>query len=238
MDVKDSENNEQQDNDDSSSSSQHNDNANSVDKELEEREIRKKQLHIHWRRNQVLDMLADGYTQTAIASELKVSEGLISQDISYLRNTAKERLREHIEEQLPFAIQQCLIRLQKSLHETVQLKEKLVGEPKLQLQATQIIDDIAVKIVDITAHIEPVNNLLSHIIKKTEKQVNDLKKQADKAEEVKAVGAQSTTVLTTDDTPGTEETSNSDTDAGAGDSADTTESDNTTDAAEQDSRVF
>ena len=77
MDVKDSENNEQQDNHDYSSSSQHNDNANSVDKELEEREIQKKQLHIHWRRNQVLDMLADGYTQTAIASELKVSEVLI-----------------------------------------------------------------------------------------------------------------------------------------------------------------
>ena len=83
-----------------------------------------------------------------------------------------------------------------------------------------------------------MNNLLSHIIKKTEKQVNDLEKQADKAEEVKAVGAQFTTVLTTDDTPGTEETSNSDTDAGAGDSADTTESDNTPDTAEQDSRVF
>jgi hypothetical protein len=208
------------------------------DKELEEQEIKKKQLHIAWRRNQVLSMLADGMTQTDIADKLKVADSTIHEDITYLRTTAKDRLREHIEEQLPFAIQQCLIRLQKSLNETVVLREKLKDEPRLQLQATQIIDDIAIKMVDITAHIEPVNNLLSHIIKKTEKQVNDLKKQADKAEEIKAVGAQSTTVLTTDDTPGTEETSNSDTDAGAGDSADTTESDNTTDTAEEDSRVF
>jgi hypothetical protein len=209
-----------------------------IDKELEEQEIKKRQLHMAWRRNQVLSMLADGMIQTDIADKLKVADSTIHEDMVYLRTTAKERLREHIEEQLPFAIQQCLIRLQKSLNETVQLREKLKDEPRLQLQATQIIDDIAVKIVDITAHIEPVNNLLSHILKKTEKQVNDLKKQANKAEEVKAVGAQSTTVLTTDDTPGTEETSNSDTDAGAGDSADTTESDNTTDTAEQDSRVF
>ena len=208
------------------------------DKELEEQEIKKKQLHIAWRRNQVLSMLADGMTQTDIADKLKVADSTIHEDITYLRTTAKDRLREHIEEQLPFAIQQCLIRLQKSLHETVVLREKLKDEPRLQLQATQIIDDIAIKMVDITAHIEPVNNLLSHIIKKTEKQVNDLKKQIEKAEEVKAVGAQCTTVLTTDDTPGTEETSNSNTDAGAGDSADTTESDNTTDTAEQDSRVF
>ena len=200
-----------------------------IDKELEEQEIKKRQLHMAWRRNQVLSMLADGMIQTDIADKLKVADSTIHGDIVYLRTTAKERLREHIEEQLPFAIQQCLIRLQKSLNETVQLREKLKDEPRLQLQATQIIDDIAVKIVDTTAHIEPVNNLLSHILKKTEKQVNDLKKQANKAEEVKAVGAQSTTVLTTDDTPGTEETGNSDTDAGTGDSPDTTE---------QDSRVF
>ena len=209
-----------------------------IDKELEEQEIKKRQLHMAWRRNQVLSMLADGMIQTDIADKLKVADSTIHEDIAYLRATAKERLREHIEEQVPFAIQQCLIRLQKSLNETVQLREKLKDEARLQLHATQIIDDIAVKIVDITAHIEPVNNLLSHIIKKTEKQVNDLKKQADKAEEVKAVGAQSTTVIATHDTPGTEETINSDTDAGAGDSADTTKSDNTTDTSEEDSRVF
>ena len=154
--------------------------AENTNKELEQQEENKRKLHIAWRRSKTLEYLADGMTHTAIAEKLQIADSTVHEDVTYLRTTAKERLKEHIEEQLPFAIQQCLIRLQKSLHEMVLLKEKHKDNAKIQLQATQVIDDIAVEIVDISAHIEPVNNLLSHIIKKTEKDVSNLKKQAAK----------------------------------------------------------
>ena len=43
-------------------------------------------------------MLADGMTQTSIAEKLQAADSTIYDDIAYLRSTAKENLKEHIEE--------------------------------------------------------------------------------------------------------------------------------------------
>jgi transcriptional regulator len=46
-------------------------------------------------------MRARGLSQTEIARELQVSKALISLDIQYLRNQAKETIKEYVTEHLP-----------------------------------------------------------------------------------------------------------------------------------------
>lgn len=56
---------------------------------------------IEWRRNKVQELLIKGYNQTRVARELKVSNRAISNDVYYLRQQAKESMKEHLEHRLP-----------------------------------------------------------------------------------------------------------------------------------------
>ena len=63
---------------------------------------------LEWRRSKVVEMRARGLSQTEIARELQVSKTLISLDIQYLRNQAKETIKEYVTEHLPEQYQVCL----------------------------------------------------------------------------------------------------------------------------------
>jgi transcriptional regulator len=51
---------------------------------------------LEWRRSKVVEMRARGMTHGEIAHELQVSKASISLDIQYLRNQAKETIREYV----------------------------------------------------------------------------------------------------------------------------------------------
>ncbi len=63
---------------------------------------------LQWRRGKIVEMRAKGMSQIEIAHELQVSEASISSDIQYLRNQAKESIREYATEYLPEQYQVCL----------------------------------------------------------------------------------------------------------------------------------
>jgi transcriptional regulator len=56
-------------------------------------------------------MRARGLSHGEIAHELQVSRASISSDIQYLRNQAKETMREYVTEHLPEQYQVCLTAL-------------------------------------------------------------------------------------------------------------------------------
>jgi transposase len=66
---------------------------------------------LEWRRSKVVEMRARGMSQTEIAHKLQVSKASISSDIQYLRNQAKESIREYVTEHLPEQYQVCLTAL-------------------------------------------------------------------------------------------------------------------------------
>jgi transcriptional regulator len=66
---------------------------------------------LQWRRSKVVEMRSRGLSQIEIARQLQVSEASISSDIQYLRNQAKETIREYIIEHLPEQYQVCLTAL-------------------------------------------------------------------------------------------------------------------------------
>jgi transcriptional regulator len=59
----------------------------------------------------VVEMRARGMSQTEIARELQLSKASISLDMQYLRNQAKESIKEYVTEHLPEQYQICLTAL-------------------------------------------------------------------------------------------------------------------------------
>ena len=66
---------------------------------------------IQWRRSKVIEIRARGMSQAEIARELQVSEASISLDMQYLREQAKESIKEYATEYLPEQYQVCLTAL-------------------------------------------------------------------------------------------------------------------------------
>jgi transcriptional regulator len=50
---------------------------------------------LEWRRSKIVELRARGLSQTEIARELQVSKASVSLDMQYLRNKAKECIKEY-----------------------------------------------------------------------------------------------------------------------------------------------
>jgi transcriptional regulator len=59
------------------------------------------QQQIEWRRDRVLELSSQGFTQSDIATMLQVDKSIISRDLGYLRQQAQENLQKHIHETIP-----------------------------------------------------------------------------------------------------------------------------------------
>ncbi len=67
-----------------------------------------KRQAIVWRRNKVQEFLIKGLNQTQISNTLKISEFTISKDVQFLKQRAKESMKEHLEVRLPIEYQYCM----------------------------------------------------------------------------------------------------------------------------------
>ncbi len=63
---------------------------------------------LEWCRSKVIVMKARGLSRIDIARELQVSKASITSDVQYLREQAKESIREYTTEYLPEQYQVCL----------------------------------------------------------------------------------------------------------------------------------
>jgi DNA-binding NarL/FixJ family response regulator len=59
------------------------------------------QQQMEWRRTQVLQLAADGYSEREIATQLQISQPTIHRDISHLRKQSTERIHKYIDERVP-----------------------------------------------------------------------------------------------------------------------------------------
>lgn len=208
-----------------------------LEQAIEEKELSKKKLHIAWRRGRILEMLADGRTnQTEMAAELKVSDTVIGEDIQYLKAAAKERIRSHLQERLPFAFEVCLTRLEKTKREAIEIYNK-TEEPRIKLQSLALINDTATKVLDLITHNDTILTAMN-LNNRLDKRVDILKQAAAEKEELehKDMKQNSAVITVTEENSDDSERSESDNGESEPDSDTTTTTDD--DTAGQDSRVF
>jgi predicted transcriptional regulator len=67
-----------------------------------------KQQEMEWRRNKVLELSSQGYSEREISEILKINDTAVHRDLVYLRHQAQENLQHHIHETVPEAIELVL----------------------------------------------------------------------------------------------------------------------------------
>ena len=71
-------------------------------------------MQVEWRRNKVLELLSKGDSQSDIAKTLQVDLSIISRDVYFLRQQAKQNIKRYIDERLPEEYEKCLVGLMQS----------------------------------------------------------------------------------------------------------------------------
>ena len=103
--------------------------------------MQQRQKHIDWRRDKVLELSVKGHNQTNISKILNIHKSTISRDIEYLRTIAKENLKQHIEDRLPFEYEQCLQGITQIIQHVWMLSEKSDNNIKEKLQSLSLAKD-------------------------------------------------------------------------------------------------
>jgi hypothetical protein len=93
---------------------------------------------IEWRRNIVLEKLAKGYSQSQIAKELRLNPSTISLDVQFLKERARNELKTHLTERLPFEHARVTSGINNLLQRTHDILDKTT-DPKMQLQTISVL---------------------------------------------------------------------------------------------------
>jgi hypothetical protein len=99
------------------------------------------QQQVDWRRDRVLELSSQGYSQSDISTVLQMDKSVISRDIAHLRHRARENLKRHIHQTIPEEYQKACNTLNQLLRMTWAIVSKTEDE-KTRLQALVLINDV------------------------------------------------------------------------------------------------
>lgn len=98
---------------------------------------------IEWRRNKIQELAVKGYTQSDICQILQLSKYTVSRDIKFLREQARETIKNHIHERLPYEYSKCIKGLDEIIKESwsIAAKAEEVGNNRDRLSSLALIKD-------------------------------------------------------------------------------------------------
>jgi hypothetical protein len=135
---------------------------------------RKKQQQLEWRRQRVLTLLAEDYSQNEIASLLQVSPASISKDVAYLRDQSKLLLRIHLKETFPLEYQQALINLKSIRREAREMLRKPETDERVKTRLFLVIKDITESIMNIVLKGDAIDDTIAFMEQKTEQTTENM----------------------------------------------------------------
>jgi predicted transcriptional regulator len=130
---------------------------------------------IEWRRSKVVEMRSRGMSQIEIANELQVSKQSISSDMQYLRNQAKESIREYATEYLPEQYQVCLTALDEIIKRVFDILENS-PDNREKLQGMELFKDTHLVKLELLSNATTIDSALNYIRNKQEQHDNNNKK--------------------------------------------------------------
>ena len=130
---------------------------------------------MEWRRDRVLELSSQGFSQSDIATVLHVNKSIISKDMARLKQLARENLQHHISETIPAEYQKSMNSLDQVLRMTWSIVGKTVDE-KTKLQALALINDVNKYRTDLVTNGIIVNDALRIVQSKAEHLSNEEKK--------------------------------------------------------------
>jgi hypothetical protein len=117
---------------------------------------------VQWRRDRVLELSSQGFSQSDIAFALHVDRSIISREVAYLKHQAKDNLQHHIHEVVPEYYQKCLWGMKRILKQTLEIGEQS-PDPKIKLEANKIAIDCYKYIMDLNTNGSIVTDAMNRV---------------------------------------------------------------------------
>ena len=92
---------------------------------------------IDLRRDRVLELTSQGYSQRQIANILQVGHSTVGNDVTFLRQKAKENIKSYVDERLPEEYEKCLVGITSIIREALTTSHK-TQDNKERIQALSL----------------------------------------------------------------------------------------------------
>ena len=131
-----------------------------------------KKQQLEWRRDKINELLIKGFSQSEISRMLSIDKSAISRDLQCLKEQARDTIKNHIGERLPYEYNKCLQGLEEIIKESwiIATKADKTGDTKEKLQSLALISDTYSRKMDLLTNA----GLLSDSIKWIEQQKEKL----------------------------------------------------------------
>jgi predicted transcriptional regulator len=130
---------------------------------------------LEWRRSKVIELRSRGLSYQEIARELQVSKASITSDVQYLREQAKESIKEYATEHLPEQYQVCLSALDTILKHAYEILET-TDDNREKLQAMEPFKDTHLVKLELLSNAITIDSALSYIRNKQQQQQGERQK--------------------------------------------------------------
>jgi 1-aminocyclopropane-1-carboxylate deaminase/D-cysteine desulfhydrase-like pyridoxal-dependent ACC family enzyme len=124
---------------------------------------------VQWSRDKVVELRGIGLTYAEIAQQLQVSTSLIGTDVQYLREQAKENIKEYVTQHLPEQYQICLSALDTVLKNAYVIMQKS-EDNREKLQALQLLKDTHLVKLELLSNATTIDSALNYIRNKQQEQ--------------------------------------------------------------------
>ena len=132
--------------------------------------LTKKQEALLWRRNKVLQMSMAGMSQMDIADALKISQGSVSLDISYIKEESREQLQSVITDIIPLQWRRTRMALQFIEREALQLWKNAQNDT-MKMHALALFSDTYQKEFELCANSTVLDEAIKFVSTNNMKQV-------------------------------------------------------------------
>ncbi len=126
---------------------------------------------LEWRRSKVTELRARGFSYAEIAQELQVSRTSIASDVQYLREHAKQSIKEYTTQHLPEQYQICLSALDTILKNTFVILQKS-QDNREKLAAMELFKDTHLVKLELLSNATTIDSALNYIRSKQSQQNN------------------------------------------------------------------
>jgi predicted transcriptional regulator len=113
---------------------------------------------LEWRRSKVVELRSRGLSYGEIARELQVSKASITSDVQYLREQAKESIKDYVTEQY----QVCLVALDSIIKRAFDIIETS-DENREKLQAMELFKDTHLVKLELLSNATTIDSALNYI---------------------------------------------------------------------------
>jgi DNA-binding Lrp family transcriptional regulator len=154
--------------------------------------VEREQQIISWRREKVLEFLAQGHTsQREISQKLGVSEPTVSRDIAFLTRQSKENLKFYVEQRMPLEIEKCYTGLNIVLRQAFEITNLENAKISEKIAALQVILTTYDKISEVLSGQPIIKEVVDKFRIKREQleaAANEIQREREKDRERKRLG--------------------------------------------------